>query len=1268
MPLTSSQTASLINQQVGAFGQRDAYASSLSPGYGGGRGGGGGPSYNSYAGYDPFMSQPAGGVGAGGNFSPWQMPQSVQSFGGMRDPYMQFGGMGGAMSSLMGRNPMSIPFSNSQMRGAAGQYMGEQLGGAAVSAGAGAIGMGATVGMLAGGIGLGKLSAGLMQPGAGLASRAAGAAAGAGGGILNMGFGSVTSGAYGAAKGAALGRGMGMTAARGIGALAGGAAFMPQFAAGMALYQGVDYLTGNMAEGVRSERQAQDITRRYGNQMFGGAGIGGGAGGGATRSQMRQMGGLIRGMGAEDTQTSTDELMTVMEKMGQKDMFRMMGTSKNPEQFAKKFKDTLKTLKDVARATQTSLEEAVDIFDEITRMGFYRASDAAQFALNMQVSGNLTGMGMQGAGRLASRGAGAGGYATKAGGAKAALDIGTQLGTMEKLQYITPGDIEQVGGVEKFTALLQEAGSRALRTEESGGTGAAVMPAIAFMNKNGTVDRKAMNKFLNGGMSWSEVRDLATRKSVDFGRTFLAELGKNTKVFLDDVGGDLPLFLEKFSQGTGGQIAVGAGISKEAGVGKARATIYGPDMADTPAFRNIMDEFTPTNRQAVKTLQQQATVQVAKKAEMDRQEELYSIGGHLDKVLEKFATSIQNAAADIANAFQKKVVDPVTGALGGQTPVMSTQGMKTAFFAEQESYLAKMSLGGAGGDQVSRPSFGEGKYRVTDLSSYADIRRSAARLSAGDVSIREASFKGKESAFRGIFAANIGTEGMKDLMSDVEVGFGDVLTRALEARSGDAAGRETAAKITNTYQKTQFYKRVIETYNLEDLNRKESEGGLNLSLDSSDIDRLNEFKQELADQLGTNLPNLPHALRRATGGEPIEATVLRLMGKENRGELGINASEQAAGMRAAVDTSGLNAVGDVQEDLEDILGDKAVKGSKLSNVLYGDQQKTIAKLMAGAYKQAIGIGKSKGGRFTDPKGKAGVRAKLSALRSATKKELIKLVGHEAAAPLLSVITDSFSLDKVAGWGARNYGNLRASFEKLAGVGGEGYGSLAQLNIGSIQAGLEKIIPDVSEETRGDVSEFYAGVKDVLGGRGLEQFRKVAGAGGKLSAGELEELSGEGGMIADVSIVTKVYRELMKEKPDLSGILAMIESSGLPEAKKAELKKVVTKILAEGSAGGVGVTRKGAKGKASEEALFVSTVGGLYGLTGDEIKVGPGGGISGGVAGSGVQARPSKAEALDAAGRIKAKFENAEFTGTVEFKGQGTPGAVVLPPVNPGEVR
>lgn len=237
----------------------------------------------------------------------------------------------------------------------------DKIGGVA----AGAIGISGVSGMVGGAAMFGAMGAGLKGAWGGLTTTSSGAGRW---GAFNQATGFMN-------KAKVAGGGLGRAAMMGV------ASALPLYAA----MKGVEYVGENIYAGAQFQQDVNRISGRYmrfQNQSSGLMGFG------ASRQQKMGIGDMLTQMGQDDTLRSKEELTRVMDKLGQRNFFQ---DATSVDNFKKKFKESVDTLKHMAKTFGSTIEEAIPLLESMKHSGLYTSS--AQRAMGTRI--RLSGMNMQ---------------------------------------------------------------------------------------------------------------------------------------------------------------------------------------------------------------------------------------------------------------------------------------------------------------------------------------------------------------------------------------------------------------------------------------------------------------------------------------------------------------------------------------------------------------------------------------------------------------------------------------------------------------------------------------------------------------------------------------------------------------------------------------------------------------------------------------------------------------------------------------------------------
>lgn len=363
-------------------------------------------------------------------------------------------------------------------------------------------------------------------------------AASIGGPLTSLGLGiagldPVSMAFRGGAMGMRMGMGLGGTAALGLGAgLASGGATM---AAGYAANQ---FFTG--AQQQQHLGQVMNSTFRFANN-YGGQGF--------TRGGTGEIGSMMRQMSTEQgpmgQMVGFEELGRLASNMGRMGMAQGVRDAK---EFSDKFREMVKTVKQIAESMGTSLEEAQKMMSAMRSSGVFGQNQAAQFAARVRTGAAAGGMatseltGMMQVGSQISRMVGGRGRA----GAAAGIETITNIGVAQQLGLISEEDIYNT------TGLTGAEGRRAMATRQleqsaqflQGSLGRRFLASIA--GKNGTLDDASVSRYMSGGVGTEDTINMYNRNLNRVGRAnFIRNEGRLRGAALEKFGGLVPMMAMK---------------------------------------------------------------------------------------------------------------------------------------------------------------------------------------------------------------------------------------------------------------------------------------------------------------------------------------------------------------------------------------------------------------------------------------------------------------------------------------------------------------------------------------------------------------------------------------------------------------------------------------------------------------------------------------------------------------------------------------------------
>ncbi len=272
----------------------------------------------------------------------------------------------------------------------------------------------------------------------------------------------------------------------------------------------------SMAAGafMHGGQQQQMMTNQLGQFNFLNPQARGGTG--FTREDAGAIGSSVRSLAhIPELMTSFEELTKMMPKL--KSMGVMQGV-KDASEFANRFKETIKTVRDVAKILGTTMEDASEFFAHSRGVGFIGRQSQVQNAMNMQFTMGVTGMdrgqvmGLQqtGAGIALSMGA------HRRLGVAAVTNIAQTLGMGQQTGRIAEGELEDITGREGPEA-IQAASTRfagaLANIAQSAPAGRLSLAGMVKFDENGKavgIDDELARRYREGTLSIQELKKRAS--------------------------------------------------------------------------------------------------------------------------------------------------------------------------------------------------------------------------------------------------------------------------------------------------------------------------------------------------------------------------------------------------------------------------------------------------------------------------------------------------------------------------------------------------------------------------------------------------------------------------------------------------------------------------------------------------------------------------------------------------------------------------------------
>lgn len=329
--------------------------------------------------------------------------------------------------------------------------------------------------------------------------------------------------------------GMGFAGAGMVGVGAAGLAAGGLMAAG---YVGNQVFTG--AQQQQAFNASMNSTFRFANQ-YGGTGF--------TRSGLGDIGSMMRQMTTEQgpmgQMVGFEELGRLAANMGRMGMAQGVRDAKD---FSDKFREMIKTVKQIAESMGTSLEEAQKMMGAMRGAGIFGNNNAAAFAGRVRLGAVAGGMatseltGMMQVGSQISRMVGGRGRAGAAGG----LETITNIGVAQQMGIMSEEDVYNV------TGLTGAEGRRAMATRQmeqsaqflQGSLGRRFLASVA--GKNGKLDASSVEEYMAGGVGTDRTTSMYQRNLGRIGRAdFIRNEGRLRGAALEQFGGLAPMIAMK---------------------------------------------------------------------------------------------------------------------------------------------------------------------------------------------------------------------------------------------------------------------------------------------------------------------------------------------------------------------------------------------------------------------------------------------------------------------------------------------------------------------------------------------------------------------------------------------------------------------------------------------------------------------------------------------------------------------------------------------------
>lgn len=519
---------------------------------------------------------------------------------------------------------------------------------------------------------------------------------------------------------AARGIGMGMMGGLGVGAMAAGAVAAPMMFAQHAL--------GSMVTGAQEQA---GINQSLGQFNF--INSGSRSGRGFTRQDSMAIGSMVRELQAiPEMMTSMSELTRILDRMGQSGM--MQGV-RDAGEFQKRFKETIHVLKDVSKMMGSTMEEAMQAFQESKQAGFYSPQAIKQNIMQRQIVGGLTGMNQQQVAQMQGYGAEVshqmGG--SRMGGARGITRIAGELGMANQMGLLTNEQLmemtgqEGAAGIQALAGSLNDAGQRMGRSS----LGTAMTLALGETKDGrytGNMDQDLVQRVRSGQISKSELLRLAHQKSA----------GRNAK-----------LSFAAHRQRLTTEMVNSAGVQ---GISMELGEILGERGFDNPdALNLVMQRYGVGEEQAnqiigmmkkmpeiQRGMGEAGTTEARRMAEQAFMRENASWEGIKTKIGKKFENALtepfKRLGANISNSIGESVDAFVDDIFGRYQTKVTQMASDTTLKAAMGNKAAQGLVAQARGDATAQSRLGEdlrNNSAIGGLLNFASGQQSAGDVQAG---------------------------------------------------------------------------------------------------------------------------------------------------------------------------------------------------------------------------------------------------------------------------------------------------------------------------------------------------------------------------------------------------------------------------------------------------------------------------------------------------------------------------------------------------------
>lgn len=585
----------------------------------------------------------------------------------------------------------------------------------------------------------------------------------------------------------------GMAGARfgAMGAIGGGLA-----GAGVAMggAMAVGYGVNQMFSGAQQQQgfnSTMNSTFRFANQ-YGGQGF--------NRGELGNIGGMMRNMSTEQgsmgQMVGFEELGRLASNMGRMGMAQGVRDAKD---FSDKFREMVKTVKQIAESMGTSLEEAQKMMGAMKNSGVFGQNQAAQFASRVRQGAVAGGMatseltGMMQVGSQISRMVGGRGRAGAAGG----LETITNIGVAQQMGLISEEDIYNT------TGLTGAEGRRAMATRQMeqsaqflrGSLGRRFLASVA--GKNGQLDEGSVNEYMAGGVGTDRTTAMYQRNLSKVGRAdFIRNEGKLRGAALEKFGGLAPMVAMKgWLEERGMNVNEDNDramifMQRQLGMGNDEAEMMLKQVRDLPQLlnqrrnagedddymRRIQERRSHTGLEGIQHKFDKAKAEVDKVLQQVGADFYTSMSDAVDGFINRLTdTYVKETRADVAGAFRTMMGGGAMGAEAGSST-----------FGLGKSFKSSMMFGSLlKGGRSTMDTFNEGdseRYAKAGFGYSGDAAGLMGHM--GKVSQIMGAMKGGGRGLQDYSEVQMLGAGAKDAFSKALMGEGMAGTKGMDRLAG----------------------------------------------------------------------------------------------------------------------------------------------------------------------------------------------------------------------------------------------------------------------------------------------------------------------------------------------------------------------------------------------------------------------------------------------------------------------------------------------------